>query len=108
AGGGGCLLGGPGHPQPLSQPLFAAVADVYRRTRKPKDIFWNRFVARPAAAVVLVPLQGAPVTPNQVTFASLLLFAGAMAVLVAVPGWRGLLIGVGLLELSYVFDCVDG
>jgi phosphatidylglycerophosphate synthase len=88
--------------------LFAAVADVYRRTRKPKDIFWNRFVARPAAAVVLVPLQSAPVTPNQVTFASLLLFAAAMAVLVLVPGWKGLLIGVALVELSYVLDCVDG
>jgi GNAT superfamily N-acetyltransferase len=88
--------------------LFAAVADVYRRTRKPKDIFWNRFVARPVAALVLVPLQRAPVTPNQVTFASLLLFAVAMAVFLAMPGWRGLGLGVALLELSYVLDCVDG
>jgi phosphatidylglycerophosphate synthase len=88
--------------------FFTSVADVYRRTRKPKDIFWNRFVARPAAAVVLVPLQRSPVTPNQVTFASLAVFAVAAGVLVAVPGWSGLLIAVVVLELSYVLDCVDG
>ena len=36
--------------------VLSAVVDAYRRTRKPKDIFWNRFVARPLAAVVIVPL----------------------------------------------------
>src|SRR3954467_2665360 len=61
--------------------FFTAVADVYRRTRKPKDIFWNRFVARPAAAVLLVPLQRAPVTPNQITFASMAVFGLGAALL---------------------------
>jgi hypothetical protein len=89
-------------------PFFSAVADAYRRTRKPRDIFWNRFVARPAAAVVLVPLQSSPVTPNQITFASLAVFAAGAAVMVLVPGWSGLLIAVGVIELSYVLDCVDG
>jgi phosphatidylglycerophosphate synthase len=88
--------------------FFSAVGDAYRRTRKPKDIFWNRFVARPAAAVLLVPLERAPVTPNQVTFASLLTFAAGAAVLLAVPGWPGLLLAVAIIELSYVLDCVDG
>jgi phosphatidylglycerophosphate synthase len=88
--------------------FFTAVADVYRRTRKPKDIFWNRFVARPAAAVVLVPLQRSSVTPNQITFASLAVFVVAAAILVALPGWSGLLIAVAVIELSYVLDCVDG
>jgi hypothetical protein len=88
--------------------VLAAIADAYRRTRKPKDIFWNRFVARPAAAVVLVPLERSPVTPNQVTFSSLVVFAAAAALLVLVPGQRGLLLGVLVIELSYVLDCVDG
>jgi phosphatidylglycerophosphate synthase len=88
--------------------FLTAVADVYRRTRKPKDIFWNRFVARPAAAVALVPLQRSRVTPNQITFASLVVFVAAATVLVALPGWAGLLIAVVVLELSYVLDCVDG
>jgi phosphatidylglycerophosphate synthase len=88
--------------------LFARIADVYRRTRKPKDLLWNRFVARPLAAVVLVPLQGTRVTPNQVTLGTLVLFVGAAAVLALDGRWVGLLVGVGLLELAYVFDCVDG
>jgi phosphatidylglycerophosphate synthase len=88
--------------------MFAAIADAYRRTQKPKDIFWNRFVARPVAAVVLVPLQRSPVTPNQVTFASLVVFAAAAAMLILLPGHQGLVLSIVVIELSYVLDCVDG
>ena len=88
--------------------MFARIAEVYRLTRKPKDLLWNRFVARPLAAVVLVPLERTSVTPNQVTLGTLVVFV-ASALLLALDGrWTGLLIGVGLLELAYVFDCVDG
>ena len=88
--------------------LFSQIADSYRRTKKPKDILWNRLVARPLAAVMLVPLAGSRVTPNQVTFASLACFVASMALLVGLPGHAGLLIAVAVLELSYVLDCVDG
>jgi phosphatidylglycerophosphate synthase len=88
--------------------MFAAIADAYRRTQKPKDIFWNKYVARPLAAVLLVPLARSRITPNQITFASLFVFAGAIALLVAVPGYQGLLLGVAVVELSYVLDCADG
>ena len=30
--------------------MLADIQDAYRRTRKPRDILWNRFVARPLAA----------------------------------------------------------
>ena len=88
--------------------LFSKIADSYRRTKKPKDILWNRLVARPLAAVLLVPLARTHVTPNQVTFASLAVFVAAAALLVGLPGWTGLLIAVAAIELSYVLDCVDG
>ena len=88
--------------------LFSKIADSYRRTKKPKDILWNRLVARPLAAGVLVPLARTHVTPNQVTFASLAVFVAAAALLVGLPGWTGLLIAVAAIELSYVLDCVDG
>ena len=88
--------------------LFSQIADSYRRTKKPKDILWNALVARPLAAVLLVPLAGTRVTPNQVTFASLAVFVAAAALLVGLPGYGGLLIAVAVLELSYVLDCVDG
>ncbi|HEX7598200.1 MAG TPA: CDP-alcohol phosphatidyltransferase family protein, partial [Polyangia bacterium] len=88
--------------------LISQIADSYRRTRKPKDILWNRFVARPLAAVLLVPLANSRITPNQVTFASLACFVAAAGLLVGLPGWAGLLIAIGVLQLSYVLDCVDG
>src|SRR4051812_31741117 len=88
--------------------MFASVADAYRLTKKPKDIFWNRFVARPAAAVLLVPLQRSRVTPNQITFSSLFVFAAGAVLLALMPGRMGLAAAVLVIELSYVLDCVDG
>jgi phosphatidylglycerophosphate synthase len=88
--------------------VFARIAEAYRRTRKPKDLLWNRFVARPLAAVVVVVLERTPVTPNQVTLATLFVFVAAVAVLAHMPGRAGLLVGVAILEFAYVLDCVDG
>lgn len=88
--------------------LFSQIADSYRRSKKPKDILWNRLVARPLAAVLLVAVARSRVTPNQVTFVSLAVYVVAMALLVGLPGYAGLLIAVAVLELSYVLDCVDG
>jgi len=88
--------------------MLAEIVDAYRRTRKPRDIVWNRYVARPLAAVLLVPLARTPVTPNQVTFATLVVFVAGAAVLALCPA-RGALVGAAaVLELSYVLDCVDG
>jgi len=88
--------------------VLAGITDVYRRTRKPKDLLWNRFVARPLAAVVLVPLQRTSITPNQVTLATLVVFAISAVIIALRPGWPDLLIGVAILEFAYVLDCVDG
>lgn len=88
--------------------MLAAIADAYRRTSKPKDVLWNRYVARPLAAVLLPALVGSRITPNQVTFASLGVFGVACALLVGWPGHLGLIVAVAVLELSYVLDCVDG
>jgi phosphatidylglycerophosphate synthase len=88
--------------------VLNAVADAYRRTRKPKDIFWNKFVARPLAAVVIVPLARTSVTPNQITLLTLPVFLAGAALIAFRPEWGALLGGVGILELSYVLDCADG
>jgi phosphatidylglycerophosphate synthase len=88
--------------------MFAEVAEVYRRTRKPKDILWNRFVARPLAAVLLVPLRATRITPNQITLATLVVFAAGAALLALGAGWRALVIATVVIEVSYVLDCVDG
>jgi phosphatidylglycerophosphate synthase len=88
--------------------LFSQIAAVYRETKKPKDIVWNRFVARPLAAVLLVPLGKTRITPNQVTFLSLVVFLAAMVGLALERGHLWLIIAAVGLELSYVLDCVDG
>lgn len=88
--------------------FFADIAEVYRKTKKPKDILWNRFVARPLAAVLLVPLARSRITPNQITFLSLFTFVAAMVMLALQRGHLGLLGAVLVLELSYVLDCTDG
>ena len=88
--------------------MFAAAADIYRRTRKPNDILWNRFVARPLAAVVVVPLARTSITPNQVTFLTLPVFLAGAVLLAILPSWGALLAGAAIIELSYVLDCADG
>ena len=88
--------------------MLSAVVDAYRRTRKPKDIFWNKFVARPLAAVVIVPLARTRVTPNQITLATLPVFLAGAAVMAFLLSWPMLCLGVAILELSYVLDCADG
>lgn len=88
--------------------MLAAVVDAYHRTKKPVDLAFNRYVARPAAAVLVVLLANTRVTPNQVTFASLALFCAAAAGLMIFPSWPALVASVALIEFSYVVDMADG
>ncbi len=92
----------------MATALWSRIRDGYRRSSKPNDIFWNRYVARPLAALLVAPLERTRVTPNQVTLLSLLVFLVSAALMVLLPGPRGLLAAVVVLELSYVLDCVDG
>jgi phosphatidylglycerophosphate synthase len=84
------------------------IVEAYRRTRKPKDLLWNRYVARPLAAVLLVPLEKTSITPNQVTLATLFVFAVAATIVALCAGRAALVVGVAVLEFAYVLDCVDG
>jgi len=88
--------------------VLRQIADAYHATRKQRDIPWNRWVARPAAAVLLVPLAHTRVTPNQITLLSLVVFAGAAVLMAVAPGQTGLVLAVIVIELSYVLDCADG
>ncbi len=87
---------------------MTSVGEIYEKTRKRPDLFWNTYVCRPPAAVVVHWLRDTKVTPNQVTLAAFVLAALAAALLVVLPGYWGALIAVVLFELSYVLDCVDG
>ena len=81
---------------------------VYRKTRKIPDLFWNLYVCRPAAAVVVDVIKDSRITPNQVTLSAVVVAVGSAIMLIAWSGYRGLLCSVIVFELSYVLDCVDG
>lgn len=81
---------------------------IYRATQKKHDQLWNRYFMRPIAGVVVAVLARTPATPNQVTLLNLAIFVVASALLVAWPSYEGGIAAVLVLELSYLFDCVDG
>ena len=89
--------------------MWSEVAAIYKASKKKRDI--NRFteyVARPPAAVVVYALKGTRITPNQVTFLSAAVAAGACAMIAALPGWAWLVAATLIFELSFVLDCADG
>lgn len=89
--------------------MASEVAAIYRQSKKKQDINWfTEWIARPPAAVVVYVLRGTPITPNQVTFLSAFVAAGACALLIACLGWVPLVIAAALFEFSFVLDCADG
>lgn len=85
-----------------------AAREVYQRTKKVPDLFWNRFVCRPLAAVLVDLVKGTRVTPNQITLASFVVGVTSAALLIALPGRAGLIGAVLVYQASYVLDCADG
>lgn len=81
---------------------------IYKETRKKHDLVFNVYVMRPIAAQVVALVAPTRVTPNQLTILNLGIFVVAAALLVALPTYEGGLVAIGVLELSYCFDCVDG
>lgn len=71
-------------------------------------MFWNRFVCRPVAALVVDAVKDTRITPNQITLASFVVGVGAAALLLALPGRAGLIVAVLVYQASYVLDCADG
>ena len=84
------------------------IRQVYQTSQKTEDIAWNTYFARPLAAILVYLLRPTPLTPNQVTFLGVAVFAGAAAAMIFIPGAAGFLIAALLVQLSYLFDCADG
>jgi hypothetical protein len=89
--------------------MWAEIASIYRSSKKKKDINWfTEHIARPPAAIVVWLIKGTPLTPNQVTFLSAIVAAGACAMIAALPGYAWLVVAALVFELSFVLDCADG
>ena len=88
--------------------LWTQLGEIYHQSKKPQDIAWNTYVARPLAAILVWMLRPTPLTPNQITFLGTAIFVASGAAFVFLDGPMGFLIAVVLVQLSYLFDCVDG
>jgi phosphatidylglycerophosphate synthase len=88
--------------------MLGNVKAIYLATRKKHDQLFNRYFMRPLAAGVVAVLAPTPITPNQITLLNLAIFVAAAGLFAALPSYGGGLVGVAVLELSYLFDCTDG
>jgi phosphatidylserine synthase len=88
--------------------VLSRTKSIYLATRKRHDQLFNIYFMRPLAAGAVALLAPTRITPNQLTLTNLFVFVIAMALFVALPGYSGGVIGVLVLELSYLFDCADG
>ena len=88
--------------------MLSTAARVYRETRKKHDQLFNVYLMRPLAAVVVAAVAPSRITPNQLTLVNLAVFLVAAGLFIALPTWRGGLVAVAVLEVSYCFDCADG
>jgi phosphatidylglycerophosphate synthase len=89
--------------------MWSEVAAIYRSSKKKKDINWfTEWIARPPGAVVVYFLRNTRITPNQITFASAFVAAGACAIFALLPGYAWLVAAALVFEFSFVLDCADG
>ncbi len=85
------------------------IAEIYRSSKKKVDINWfTEWICRPVAAVLVYFLQNTRVTPNQVSFLSFFIAAGASASFACGLSYGWLLIAVLINHISFIFDCADG
>jgi phosphatidylglycerophosphate synthase len=91
-----------------SPPARPGIIQIYRRSLKPADLRFNNYACRPLAAVFVYLFYSTPITPNQVTFLSMLVALIGDLTLVGCPGRLGLGLAALLLYLSFVLDCADG
>src|SRR5262249_56719273 len=69
-------------------------------------IYWfTEWIARPPAAVVVYALRKTPITPNQVTFLSAVIAAGACAMFALLPGYGWLGAAPAGVRLSFLARC---
>jgi phosphatidylglycerophosphate synthase len=82
---------------------------LYRLRNYQSRDFWAMLFARPMTILLLLPVADlAWVTPNLITWVSVVVKAAGIAALLAWPGWGGGVVGVALINLGLVLDNMDG
>jgi len=89
--------------------VASEIAAIYRASKKKQDINWfTERIARPPAAAVVYAIRNTRLTPNQVTFLSAVIAAGAGVMMALLRGWMWLGIAAAVFEFSFILDCADG
>lgn len=89
--------------------MWSEIVAIYRASKKSNDINWfTAHIARPPAALVVYFASKTRVTPNQITFLSVVVAAAACAMWILLPGYPALVAAALVFELSFVLDCADG
>lgn len=89
--------------------MWSEIVAIYRSSKKQRDINWfTEWIARPPAAVVVWLFARTRISPNQVTFLSVIVAAVAAAIFAGLLSWPWLVVGALVYELSFVLDCADG
>ncbi|WP_399884951.1 CDP-alcohol phosphatidyltransferase family protein [Streptomyces sp. BBFR51] len=84
------------------------LAEVRRLTEKKRDAWWTVLLVDPVATpLVRWTAKWTRVTPNQITWAALVLGIGA-AVCFAQGEWLWLAVGAAIYHVSFILDCMDG
>ncbi|MFF5016320.1 CDP-alcohol phosphatidyltransferase family protein [Streptomyces sp. NPDC001165] len=84
------------------------LAEVRRLTQKKRDAWWTVLLVDPVATpLVRQVAKRTRITPNQITWAALLL--GLVAAGCFAQGeWQWLIAGAVVYHLSFILDCMDG
>ncbi|MGW3513030.1 CDP-alcohol phosphatidyltransferase family protein [Streptomyces sp. NPDC000994] len=85
-----------------------SLPEVRRLTEKRRDAWWTVLLVDPVATpLVRLTAKWTRVTPNQITWAALVLGIGAAACF-AQGDWQWLVAGAVIYHVSFILDCMDG
>lgn len=89
--------------------MWSEIVAIYRASKKKRDVNWfTEHIARPPAAIVVYLASKTRITPNQITFLSVVVAAAACAIWILLPGYTWSVAAALVFELSFVLDCADG
>lgn len=90
-------------------PMWSEIVGIYRASKKKRDVNWfTEHVARPPAAIVVYFASKTRITPNQITFLSVVVAAIACAMWIFLPEYHWVVAAALVFEFSFVLDCADG
>ncbi|MFJ4438261.1 CDP-alcohol phosphatidyltransferase family protein [Streptomyces sp. NPDC088923] len=97
-----------GAPAPYDRRSTPPVREVRKLVQKKRDAWWTVLLVDPLATpLVRLTARYTRITPNQITWAALILGLGSAA-LFALGDWQWIVLGAVVYHFSFVLDCMDG